>query len=155
MKKDWKISTPEEQKVMWINVKFCRIILIYCAVLTYGTVITYAFHTTIILNSYLKKVKYFDNSSMDKPLFLNSKFFFEIQKSPIFEIIWICQLFAAFISAAAFTAFDGFFIFSILHLCGQLSNLRFQIKNLAEKNRSHSFLYLLNKIVNRHIHLQK
>ncbi|XP_014212165.1 odorant receptor 22c-like [Copidosoma floridanum] len=40
LEKDWKTSTEAEQKAMWKNIKLCRIILISCAVLTYGTVIT-------------------------------------------------------------------------------------------------------------------
>ncbi|XP_023246055.1 odorant receptor 22c-like [Copidosoma floridanum] len=72
-----------------------------------------------------------------------------------YRLIWIMQFFAAIISAAAFTSFDGFFIFSILHLCAQLLNLQLSIRNISRKSKQRSFVKLITVLVNRHIHLQK
>ena len=141
---------------MWNNVRLGKSILSFYVLLTYATVIIYASGMLVQLNIHSKQMGY-ANISTSKPMFVNSKFFFETESSPIFEIIWICQFVAAILGVGAFTSFDGFFIFSILHLCAQLSNLQIELETLTFKKQydKQSFVQLLTRVVKRHIHLNR
>ncbi|NP_001177476.1 odorant receptor 21 [Nasonia vitripennis] len=160
IEKDWTITEKEEQHVgnaMWENVKLGKFIMNGYAVLTYGTVVLYAAGMLLLMNS--QKIEDFDNENITQSrlMFVRSKFPFETQGSPTFEIIWFLQFLAAVMSIAAFTTFDGFFIFSILHVCAQLVNLQCNFRNLISRCRltKRTFVQHMRDLVERHIHLQR
>lgn len=141
---------------MWDNVKLGNSILMCFLIFAYGSVLAQGVRSLIIWN--LQEVHESNqNNSISKPMYIVSKFFFETQSSPTGEIIWICQFLAAAISITAFTSFDGFFIFSILHVCAQLTNLQFDLKNLTLQSqcKQQSFMQSLRFILKRHIHLHQ
>lgn len=157
MYQDWK-NISEHQESMWENVRLCKLIIKGYAILTYGTILVYGTGMLVLLKSHLKQSDdSYMNSSTNKPMFVVSKFFFETEDSPTFEIIWLCQFITATLSISAFTSFDGFFIFSILHLSSELSNLQSSIKilNIRQKTKQFIFVESLKPIVMRHVHLQK
>lgn len=142
---------------MWENVKIGKFIINCYAVLTYGTIVLYATGMLLLLNA--QKIQDFDNGNITESrlMFVRSKFYFDTQRSPIFEVIWFLQFLAAVISIAAFTSFDGFFIFSILHVCAQLVNLQCNFRNVISRCRftKRTFVQLIRDLVERHIHLQR
>lgn len=96
-----------------------------------------------------------DNVTTRRPLYYTSEFFYNIQKTPIFEIFWILQCVATFTSASPFAAIDAFFAALVLHLCAQLNNRRQRIKNLPRRffEKEESFSRMLSMIVIRHDYL--
>lgn len=81
-----------------------------------------------------------------------------IQKSPYFEITWFLQIFGATYAVLGNYSVDSFISILMLHMCGQLINLRTTLNNLIDKldNRSISsskFRKGLTAIVVRHEYL--
>ncbi|XP_039308666.1 odorant receptor 4-like [Solenopsis invicta] len=81
-----------------------------------------------------------------------------IQKTPIYEITFIAQIFAGLYTVLANYTIDSFVSILVLHVCSQLINLRMTLNNLvnelANKSISSSkFREGLTAIVERHEHL--
>lgn len=140
---------------MWKNVKIGKFIIKCYAVLTNGSIVLYAIGMLLLMKSQKFEDYNSENITKNKLMFLRSKFHFETQGSPTYEIVWILQFFTAFISCAAFTCYDGFFIFSMLHVCAQLVNLQCNFRKLIQpyKFRKQTFVQLLRILVERHIHI--
>jgi hypothetical protein len=154
---DWRESGKEKQRIMWTNVKFSRGIILGCVILSNGTVIAYAIERILVLDFSPSVLDYMDNESTTRHMFYLSKFFFETKESPIFEICWIFQLIGSILGANTFSSFDGFFIFSILHLCGQIANLQMDFKEVINQSRKtkQEFAESLGSIVKRHNQLNR
>lgn len=92
-----------------------------------------------------------------KPLFFRAYYFFDVQKSPIYEIYWGLQASSTVIGGAYFAAIDALFAVLVLHLCGQLTNLKQVIIDLPNQkaNGKKSFEKLVSEVVARHQHLAK
>lgn len=155
MIRDWKITEKGQQQIMWDNVKLGNSILIFFLFFAYGSVVMQGARSIVMWS--LQDHDNGRNVSISKPMYILSKFHFETQSSPVFEIIWICQFIAAALSITAYASFDGFFIFSILHVCAQLTNLQFDLKNipLQRQSKKQNFICCLRSIIERHIHLYR
>lgn len=140
---------------MWKNVRIAKFMTTIFFMMTLVTATFYALSRLILLYIHPNEENNFSNDSVSRPMFVVSKFFFNTQKSPVFEIIWICQFLSILISACAYISFDGFFIFSVLHLCGQLANLKFYLKNVSIDNKYRSVTPFLKIFIKRHIHLHR
>lgn len=148
MVRDWQCTKKSQQYEMWKNVRLGKIMTTSFFVMTLTTVVFYAMSRLILLHYYFSNENSF---SMSKPMFVLSNFFFDTQQSPVFEFIWFCQFFAILISVCAYISFDGFFIFSVLHLCGQLANLQLILEHVDFEYGS--FVPYLKEFVERHVHL--
>lgn len=139
---------------MWKNVRLGNAIISSYFTIAFGTVIAHAINRfTLVFQKIHNKNSEFLNAT--RTMFAESTFFFETQSSPIFEIIWFFQFLSSMIGACAFTSFDGFFIFSILHSCAQLAILRFDMKNLIIRTKKQGFVQSLKVIVEKHVNLRK
>lgn len=155
MSSNWKNSRKVSSQEMWKKVRLGNVIINSYYTVAFGTVIAHAVNRLSLIFQKSQKSGEILNSLMTRTTFAESKFFFEIQNTPIFEIIWFFQFFSSIIGACAFTSFDGFFIFSILHLCSQFTILKFDMKNLIFKTKKKGFVRSLKVIVERHVHLRK
>ena len=135
---------------MWRNAHISRFI----AVAYSGTVAScIAFQTTrVILVYYMDKNRLGPNASVPMPEFLEGHFFFDARSSPMHEIIFVSQMLTSFFIAGCFASFDGFFVFVILHLTGQLRNLQMHLESLVDvcRKKNCELRDVLKPIVYRH-----
>ena len=67
----------------------------------------------------------------DKPLPLQTYYFYNTDKSPQFELTLVIQAITIFLAAITYTSVDAFLGLTILHICGQLENYRNRLVNLV------------------------
>lgn len=128
-----------------------RFIINFLMYSSLGSAISYVVYT-LSLSSLHQITETTNNSTIRKPLVL-SKFFFDIQSSPMFEIIWVGQFFSCLLVATVYP--DGFFFAAIYHLCSQLNILSMDIRNLIAVSKEQTFTKAIKLIVRRHIELKK
>ena len=135
---------------MWKKAYLCRFIAILTFTALYSAIALHGIRGYVV---YLTDKRQSDvNVTVLRPIFLSSKFFIDVQSSPVYEIVYICQLIVSFANINSYVSFDCFFVFTILHLSGQLINLQNQIENLLiEKVRRNCQMKdLLVPIIYRH-----
>ncbi|NP_001177472.1 odorant receptor 16 [Nasonia vitripennis] len=159
MENDWKsLKTVFELRVMWKNVKLGRLITLAIYLLTYSTVATYVVMAVYITaNAYKQEfILTPDNSTKLRPQYMRAHFAYDVQKSPVYEIVWIFQCIAMHLAGLSFMAIDSLFSILVLHLCGQLINLQERLKNVTENlTKRHNLSYQLSRIVMRHEQLDR
>lgn len=148
---DWhKPKTSEERIVMLKNAKLGRKISIGCTILTQTMLTIY-----IVLR--ISMIVRLPRSDPARPLPYMAYFPFDTTRSPIFELICVCQTISAYSATISYTGSDSFICMLVLHTCGQFQNLRGRIKNLADNpggvKTSEEFKSELRQIVKRHEHL--
>lgn len=161
MAEDWRSSkTEKEFQVMWQNARMSRLMSISIIILAEGTIMAHfamALYFTV-LESKQYSLTMLNATTRFRPLYMSAEFFYDIQSSPNYEIIWLFQFFSTMFAASAFSSFDAFFAVLVLHLCGQLNNLKEKLKDLPKRNDTEeiqSFLHMLSAIVVRHEALNK
>lgn len=148
---NWKNSRKASSQEMWKNVRLGNAIIASYYTIAFGTVIAHAVNRLTLVFQLSQKT----SKLGARATFAESAFFFDVQSSPLFEVIWFFQFLASIVGACAFTSFDGFFILSILHLCAQLTVLKFDMKSLISRTKKRGFVRALKIIVERHVHLRK
>ncbi|XP_018393407.1 PREDICTED: odorant receptor 13a-like [Cyphomyrmex costatus] len=148
---DWYMpKTSEERTIMLKNAKIVRKISIWCTILTQVMVTIY-----IVLR--ISTIIRFSPSDPARPMLYTAYFPFDITRSPIFELICVCQILSAYSATVSYTGSDSFISMLVLHVCGQFENLRERLKNLANDpnavKTSQEFKSKLRQIVMRHEHL--
>ncbi|XP_032685297.1 uncharacterized protein LOC116850767 [Odontomachus brunneus] len=148
---DWHASkTSYERTAMLKNASVVRNISIWCMVLTQTVVILY------VILRILTNVKLQRNNST-RLMMCTAYFPFDITQSPVFELIYVCQVLSAFSGAVSYTGSDSFVSMLVLHVCGQFQNLRRRLKNLVDDSggvkTTEDFRNELAQIVKRHEHL--
>ncbi|KYN15096.1 Putative odorant receptor 13a, partial [Trachymyrmex cornetzi] len=122
---DWHTpKTFEERTIMLKNAKLVRKISIWCTILTQTMVTIY-----IVLR--ISTIIRFSPSDPDRPMLYTAYFPFDITKSPIFELVCVCQMLSAYSATVSYTGSDSFISMLVLHVCGQFENLRERLKNLV------------------------
>ncbi|XP_018048232.1 PREDICTED: odorant receptor 4-like [Atta colombica] len=121
---DWHTpKTFEERTIMLKNAKLVRKISIWCTILTQTMVTIY-----IVLR--ISTIIRFSSSDPARPMLYTAYFPFDITRSPIFELICVCQMLSAYSATVSYTGSDSFISMLVLHVCGQFENLRERLKNL-------------------------
>ncbi|XP_018305102.1 odorant receptor 115 [Mycetomoellerius zeteki] len=148
---DWYMpKTSEERTIMLKNAKIVRKISIWCTILTQIMVTIY-----IVLR--ISTIIRFSPNDPACPMLYTAYFPFDITRSPIFELICICQILSAYSATVTYTGTDSFISMLVLHVCGQFENLRERLKNLVNDSNgiktSQEFKSELRQIVMRHEHL--
>ncbi|XP_035741503.1 odorant receptor 13a-like [Vespa mandarinia] len=148
---DWNQTQQEsERSLMLKNAKLSRTISLFCSTLSYLMLIAF-----ISLQTYANMAR---ASEVDLGGLLHPAIFpYDTKKSPYFEITWLGQFIATILAGISYSCFDTFHAVFVLHLCGQLSVLRSNIRELAEiaKRDVALFQNRLGYIVNRHEKLYK
>lgn len=150
---DWKVGDKSKryevmkyQAITNLAVKFS---LIVAAVI----IILYATIKLVVIN--LSEPNKLSDSLNNSVLLLSSKFFFETNYSPIYEIVWFGQIMTSFLCGVIFVDYDGFFMLLIMHLCAQLSILKLDIRNSVSLSKKLSFNQVIKAIAQRHLQLRR
>lgn len=143
-------KTSEERVIMLESAKLVRKISIWCTILTQIMVTIY-----IVLR--ISTIATFSRSDPARPLLYTAYFPFDVTRSPIFELICVCQILSAYSATVSYTGSDSFISMLTLHVCGQFQNLRERLKNLTNDpngvKSSEEFKNELKRIIKRHEHL--
>lgn len=132
------------------SAKLVRMISISCTVLTQTMVTIY-----IVLRLSMIARNWRNESA--RPLLYTAYFPFDVNRSPVFEVICVCQMFSAYSATISYTGSDSFISMLVLHTCSQFENLRAKLKNLIDDQchtkTTEEFKRELTWIVKRHEHL--
>lgn len=153
MAEDWKVKDKAKRKEMTKDLKFIKFMTRFLLICGWGSGVTFAIYRMFLINfSGLNEVS---KNSTERLLYVTSEFFFATHISPIYEIIWICQLLTNCFAATAYVIHDGFYMIVVYHLCSQLSVLRLDVRNLICDSKEQTFTVALKPIVQRHLELTR
>nr|XP_050847364.1 odorant receptor 13a-like [Vespula vulgaris] len=148
---DWTQTLPEPERLTMLkNAKMSRRLCFFCSTLAYIMMVAF-----ISLQIYLNTA---NASEVELGGLLHPATFpYDTKKSPYFEITWIGQFMGTVLTIISYSCFDTFFATFVLHLCGQLSVLQLNLKELAETAKRDVTLFQnrLGFIVNRHNELYR
>ncbi|XP_015181201.1 PREDICTED: odorant receptor 13a-like [Polistes dominula] len=143
MENDQKAGKTEEESMTIRNtVTTSRKISIRSTLMCLSVVIVYAI------------LRYVTILHTGRNLLFRAYFPYDTRISPNYELTFIAQLIAVFYAATSYTAVDTFIAMLVLHICGQLSNLKRELINLRSKS-SDEFKIKLTNIVEKHDYLNK
>ncbi|XP_071626208.1 odorant receptor 13a-like [Temnothorax longispinosus] len=128
MAEDWIVlKLSKERDVMLKNARFARLLIISGYVL-----MTSAFIMLIIFPCFGIKIRHITNlTDRNKPLPLQTYYFYDTDKSPQFELTFLVQAITISLAAIIYTSVDAFLGLVIFHICGQLENFRHRLVNLV------------------------
>jgi len=66
----------------------------------------------------------------NRPLFLQSYYLYDTDKSPQFELTYLTQIITLILSLIVYASIDTFLVLVIFHVCGQLENFKDRLVNL-------------------------
>lgn len=147
MAEDWmELKTTKERAVMMERAQIVRMIVISAYVL-----MVLAFFVVIVLPYFGLTMRHLTNlTDPGKPLPLQTYYFYDTNKSPLFELTYIAQAVTVIVTAVTYTSVDTFLGLVILHLNGQLENFKGRIVSLVS---CQNFTYTLNNIITNHMRL--
>ena len=117
--KDWAtVETKTGRETMMNIARISRKATIGCLLLCQIVAIPFMFLR-------LSTLKYSDNK-----LVYRSYFPYNVSISPIYELTMIGQVMAGVYAALTYTSVDTFITMLVLHACGQLSNLKDDLRNI-------------------------
>lgn len=154
MEDDWKISEVTKRKKMLINLGYFKFIQKFSLIGVVAMINLYTIKQLLALMVDSPESNEISNNSNVQIQYLKSQFFFNVEKSPNFEVTWGMQYFFTLWSAIAFINYDGFFYITVLHLCAQLSILRMDVRNLVSLSKEQGFDVTIKPIVERHLQLK-
>ncbi|XP_025075746.1 uncharacterized protein LOC112553061, partial [Pogonomyrmex barbatus] len=127
MAEDWmELKTTKERDVMMRQAQIARTIVISGYIL-----MVLAFIVVIVLPYFGLSLRHLTNlTDPGKPLPLQTYYFYNIDKSPQFELTYIVQAITIFLAAVTYTSVDAFLGLAILHFSGQLENFKGRISGL-------------------------
>lgn len=128
MAEDWMVlKLDAERDVMMKRARTARLIVICGYVL-----MILAFTMIIVFPCFGLPFRRLTNlTDQDKPLPLQTYYFYDTDKSPQFELTFVIQAMTIFLAAITYTSVDAFLGLAVLHICGQLENFRCRLINLV------------------------
>jgi len=121
------LKLDAERDVMMKRARTARLIVICGYIL-----MILAFTTIIVFPCFGVPVRRLTNfTDRDKPLPLQTYYFYDTDKSPQFELTLIIQAMTIFLAAITYTSVDAFLGLAVLHICGQLENFKCRLVNLV------------------------
>lgn len=147
MAEDWmELKTTKERDVMMERAQIARMIVISGYIL-----MVFAFIVVIILPYFDLSLRHLTNlTDPGKPLPLQTYYFYDMNKSPQFELTYIVQAITIFLAAVTYTSVDAFLGLAILHFSGQLENFKGRIASLVS---CQNFIYILSNNIMNHMRL--
>ncbi|XP_017795128.1 PREDICTED: odorant receptor 67c-like [Habropoda laboriosa] len=143
MADDWStVSKKDDLDTMSNIARITRKTIISSTVLCHIVVITYIF------------LRFLTRKYSGTRLLFRAYFPYDSDVSPNYEFTVIAQIIAAFYAATTYTAVDTFIVMLILHVCGQLSNLRNEFGKLQACDKV-TLQAKLGKIVQKHEYLNR
>ncbi|KAF3054305.1 Odorant receptor 108 [Nylanderia fulva] len=131
MAEDWMASKLSvERDVMMKYAKTSRLFVIY----TY--VVTLSASSLLIVPSCIgQPTRYVTNlTDRNKPLPMQTYYFYDTDKSPQFELTFLTQALTLILALYVYLSVDAFLVLVVLHVCGQLENLKHRLVNLVSCN---------------------
>lgn len=127
--KDWmKTKLKEERDVMLRCARITRVLAI-CG----GFMILLTLLITVIGSCFGLTLRHVTNETdPGKPLPIQSYYFYDLTKSPQFELTLLVQGIALGLSGITYTGVDTFLGLLVLHICGQLENLNIRLTNMQK-----------------------
>ncbi|KOC68052.1 Putative odorant receptor 30a [Habropoda laboriosa] len=124
---DWaKLKTDFERDVMIQRTRITRA----TSILSYALIFT-AVMFMIVLPRTGITTRYVTNETNIKKLFpVPTYYIYDISETPYFEIMFLLQMATLVLMALCYIGVDNFFGILILHICGQLENLRTRLANI-------------------------
>jgi len=147
MAEDWMaFKLDGERDVMIKRAQTARLIMMIGYVLVVIMILT-----VITLPCFGIQIIYVTNiTGVRKLLPLKTYNFYSTDKSPQFELTFFIHSLTALLGGTIYMCVDFFLVLTVLHICGQLENLRCRLINLIScKN----FNKVLNNIVATHLRL--
>ncbi|XP_014598467.1 PREDICTED: odorant receptor 13a-like [Polistes canadensis] len=143
MEKDRKeTNAKDEVRRMMRIANICRKISIGCTLTYYMVIILF-----IILH--LLFIRY-----IGRVLIIRSYFPYNIQSTPNYELTIFAQILAAWCTGGVYTSVDTFVATLVFHLCGQLNNLKHNLRDLYSHDGNEIKLKIA-KIVKKHNSLNR
>lgn len=128
MADDWMVSKLNaERNIMIKYARTARLFAIYTYVVTIST-----FSLIIVPPCIGQPFRYLTNlTDRNKPLPLQTYYFYDTDKSPQFELTFFIQALTILLTLLVYLSVDGLLGLIVLHTCGQLENLRHRLVNLV------------------------
>ncbi|KAF3054332.1 Odorant receptor 058 [Nylanderia fulva] len=128
IKEDWMtLNVDTERDTIVKRMRIVRMIVISAYVL-----MTVTFIAMISFSFFGLSFRHLTNlTDGNKPFLLQAYYFYDTDKSPLFEFTYFTQILALFQMVVIYVSVDSFFGFVICHICGQLENFRCQLDNLV------------------------
>lgn len=143
MEEDWRtIADKQERKIMLDTANFTRKLSIRSTVLVQTVVMLY-----VVLH-------YVTTRQIGRHWFFQSNFPYNATKSPYYELTLFGEYVGSIYAATSYTAVDTFIATLVLHICSQLSNLRYRLLNLCANTKA-EFQTKLGNIVKKHEDLNR
>ncbi|XP_072752155.1 odorant receptor 10-like isoform X2 [Anoplolepis gracilipes] len=141
IREDWiTLKLDSERDVMVKRVRIARLIITCTYVLVGLTVVI----ITIFPYFGLSIRRLSNITDRNKPLPLQSYYFYNTDKSPHFELTYFSQVTAMLLGIIIYMSADTFLIFVIFHICGQIENFRCRLVNFVPDKE-------FNKILSYHV----
>ncbi|CAK9799546.1 Odorant receptor 30a [Anthophora plagiata] len=144
---DWaKLKTDLERDVMMQRIRVARTVNIVGYMLIFIVIVL-----MLVLPRIGISIRYVTNETDVRKIFpLPSYYIYDVSQSPYFEITFLAQMAGTVLGALCYIGVDNFFGILILHICGQLENLR---TRLANTKQLETFDRILVTTVEDHIRL--
>ncbi|XP_011704105.1 PREDICTED: uncharacterized protein LOC105459626, partial [Wasmannia auropunctata] len=147
MAEDWMVlKLDAERNVMIRQARIARLIMI----IGYFFVLVGFF--ALFISSYfgIKDSEITNFTNADKQLPLQTYYFYDINKSPQYELTYFIHFTTVLFGAIIYMCIDIFLILITLHICGQLENFRCRLSKLVSCK---DFNKTLNNITSTHLRL--
>ncbi|KAL0117888.1 hypothetical protein PUN28_008931 [Cardiocondyla obscurior] len=148
---DWMTSRSNHERNIMLNIaRRGRILSLRCYLASLGTVMFYL---------YINFIKFYRNMQQRHWILVyHFAYFYNVRKSPNYEITFIIQLLGGIYTAFINSTIDSFISILVLHVCAQLINLRNVLNKLVNELAegsitSSEFKKGLAMITTRHEHL--
>lgn len=140
IKQDWlKIKTEKERNIMLRRAQTARLITM-CGYL----IIFCSFILGVILPFLGYSLRYRTNiTDSGKLMPLQTYYMYDVNKSPIYEITFVIQSISLLLAGIAYSSTDNFMALLVLHMCGQLENLRARFLLLDQSDFKNSLSYII------------
>ncbi|XP_011690952.1 PREDICTED: odorant receptor 13a-like [Wasmannia auropunctata] len=143
MTRDWNVTTDEQDRRTMLGIAdITRKLSIRSTMFAQSIVMIYMMF------------RLFEIRQNGRQLFYQSYFPYNATSSPSYELTLFGQFVGAMYSAVTYAAIDTFIATLVLHICGQLSNLRRELTNLCVHTRA-EFQMKLGNIVRKHEYLSR
>ncbi|XP_029168694.1 uncharacterized protein LOC114938788 [Nylanderia fulva] len=145
MAEDWMMSKLNtERDIMMKYARAARLFVIY----TYVVIVS-GLTLIVIPLCTGQSFRYLTNlTDRNKPLPMQTYYFYDTDPSPQFELTFLTQALTIFLIAYIYLSVDAFLGLIVFHICGQLENLRHRLANLVSRR---DFDRALNNYIVTHI----
>lgn len=152
MADDWKTEDEMKRRLILENQRLVRFIVKYFFICSFAAVIVFSVYMLNFMYSTSDNLSF---ESTRRPTYFPAEFFFNAQSSPVYEIIWLTQMFLCFILSGTSCCFHSFFIMAVFHAHDQLNILKMNMKNLMFLSNNEAFESIIKTIVESHVQLKR